>query len=113
MAGNIVEALGRWFVYHPPKNSSEVKTYEVIRSGGHEFADTIAALVPSHDSEEFKQAMFHVRAAVMWANAAIACEPTKTDAIPSGLCGAKDPHPPHLHESTSMGHFLCRGVEEI
>lgn len=69
--------LDNLFTYHAP-HGDQVDRYGVIRMQGRQLARVIMAY--SHESEERNQALFAVRAAVMWANAGIACnEPTSVD----------------------------------
>lgn len=69
--------LDNLFSYHAPQGD-QVDRYGVIRAQGRQLARVIMAY--SHESEERNQALFAVRAAVMWANAGIACsEPTSVD----------------------------------
>lgn len=63
--------LENWFTHHPPAGPAEVAIYQEIRQGGRELAELIADEVP--DGPERDEAIRHVRAAVMWANAGIAC----------------------------------------
>lgn len=58
------------FTYHAPKGD-QVDRYTGIRSKAAEFANDINRLCPV--SEETENALYHLRSAVMWANAAIAC----------------------------------------
>ncbi len=62
--------LDNMFSYHAPMGN-QVDRYGVIRAQGRQLARVILAY--SRDSEERRQALFAVRAAVMWANAGIAC----------------------------------------
>lgn len=62
--------LDNMFSYHAPMGN-QVDRYGVIREQGRQLARVILAY--SRDSEERRQALFAVRAAVMWANAGIAC----------------------------------------
>jgi hypothetical protein len=62
--------LDNLFSYHAPVGD-QVDRYGVIRAQARQLARVIMAY--SHDSEERRQALFAVRAAVMWANAGIAC----------------------------------------
>ena len=32
--------------------------------------------------------------------------------IRKGLCGDKNPHKAHFHDSRTLGHYWCKGVEE-
>lgn len=62
--------INNLFSYHPP-TKSQPKRYEEIRAAGKMLASVIEGRCP--DSEEKSQAINYVRSAVMWANAAIAC----------------------------------------
>lgn len=62
--------LDNLFSYHAPQGD-QVDRYAAIRAQAKQLARLIMAL--SADSEERRQALFAVRAAVMWANAGIAC----------------------------------------
>lgn len=59
-----------WFVYNPPNGTQPVR-YERIRSMGGQFVELIELLCP--DSAERDLAVVNVRQAIMWANAAVAC----------------------------------------
>ena len=65
------EFLKKVFKYHPPKSDSQIERYTEIRSMGQQFAEVIDETVPL--CEEKKVAIQKIREAVMWANAAIAC----------------------------------------
>jgi len=67
------EQLENWFTHHPPAGPGEVAIYQEIRKGGRELAELIVDEVPA--GIERDEALRHVRAAVMWANAGIACGP--------------------------------------
>jgi len=58
------------FTYHAP-TEDQVKDYNKIRSEGKRLATVINKLCP--DSRERSLALTKIREAVMWANAAIAC----------------------------------------
>lgn len=64
--------LDNWFTYHPPTAES-IPTFEALRDAGHQFAETICALVPP--SPDRSVAIRNVREAVMNANASLACYP--------------------------------------
>jgi len=64
--------LDNLFSYHAPVGD-QVQRYGVIRAAGGQLARTILEFAPP--GEERQQALFAVRAAVMWANAGIACNP--------------------------------------
>mgnify|MGYP001823323281 CR=1 FL=1 len=59
-----------WFQYHKPHGDQSLR-YERIRAAGKVLADTMAECCP--DSSELTVAIRRVREAVMFANAAIAC----------------------------------------
>lgn len=67
--------LERLFTYHPPIGN-QPERYEHLRRKGHELAALIQDLAP--DSAERTIAVRNVREAVMWANAAIACNEVVT-----------------------------------
>jgi hypothetical protein len=69
--------LENWFTHHPPAGPGEVAVYEEIRKGGRELAELIVDEVP--EGAERDEALRHVRAAVMWSNAGIACGPKTGD----------------------------------
>jgi hypothetical protein len=58
------------FTYHPPK-PDQIERYEKIREAGKAFAELLDEAVPG--SPERSTALAKIREAVMWANAAIAC----------------------------------------
>lgn len=63
--------LENWFTHHPPANEGVAQVYQEIRNGGLELAKLIVDECPrSHERDE---ALRKVREAVMWANAAVAC----------------------------------------
>jgi hypothetical protein len=68
--------LDNLFTYHAP-HGDQVDRYGIIRAAGREMARMIMAY--SYESEEREQALFAVRAAVMWANAGIACNEPPAD----------------------------------
>ena len=68
------DGLAHIFTYHPP-TAADIPAYEGIRGAGQDMASTIAALAPP--SRERSIAIQKVREAVMWANAARACNPTE------------------------------------
>ena len=70
-----IEQITQSFTYHPPLDSrAQPQRYEQIRAAGREFALLLAAQCP--DSAELANAIKAAREAVMWANAAIACNET-------------------------------------
>jgi hypothetical protein len=62
--------LARRFTYHPPK-LEQPERYECIRAEALGMAITLCELAP--DSRERALALTNLQQAVMWANAAIAC----------------------------------------
>jgi hypothetical protein len=63
-------ALDNWFTYHRP-TGDQPERYEKIRAAAMEFARVIVDQTPSGTDQAV--AIRAVRAAVFWANAAIAC----------------------------------------
>lgn len=68
--------LDNVFTYHAPRDG-QVETYQLLREHGRVLAASILRNVPP--GEERQQALFAVRAAVMWANAGIACSWPSSD----------------------------------
>lgn len=68
--------LDHWFSYHPPKDAHQVAAYEDLRAAGKMFAATILGTTPPGPDQS--AAIRKVREAVMTANAAIACDTTRT-----------------------------------
>lgn len=66
------EHLDNVFSYHSPVGD-QATTYQEIRAAGKALAEAIYERVPAGPDREM--AVDHVRAAVMWANAGIACTP--------------------------------------
>lgn len=66
------DALDNMFTYHPPADG-DVEAYQRIRNGGKSLAQQIVEDCPP--SAERSTAIAKVREAVMWANAARACNP--------------------------------------
>lgn len=64
------EQLDNWFSYHSPSTDQTV-AYAKLRKAAGDFAAEIVRLTPA--SADQTAAIRHVRAAVMTANAAIAC----------------------------------------
>lgn len=64
------DALNNLFTHHPPKGD-QVERYQKIREAGKELATLIEEFCPP--GIERTEALLNVRQAVMWANAAIAC----------------------------------------
>jgi hypothetical protein len=64
------DLLKNWFTYHSP-DLEQLPLFVYIRDEGHQFAKVINDLVP--DCVEKDNAIDAIRAAVMWANAGIAC----------------------------------------
>lgn len=69
--------LENLFSYHPPLDS-QIPKYGHIRSVGKQFAEEILRLTPK--SREQTIAINKIREAVMWANAAIACNENESEA---------------------------------
>lgn len=65
------DQLANWFTHHPPKDDQDMRRYQEIRNGGRELAELILDECPI--SPERDAALQKIREAVMWANAAIAC----------------------------------------
>jgi hypothetical protein len=63
--------LENWFTHHPPANEGVAQVYQEVRNGGREFAELIVDECPL--SYERDEALKKIREAVMWANAAVAC----------------------------------------
>ena len=61
--------LDNIFTYHPP-NESQIQRYQALREHTKGLAELTHKLAP--DSEERTQAILHLRAFLMWANASIA-----------------------------------------
>lgn len=66
-----LEQLGNQFLYHAP-GGNQVERYAALRSQGLKLAELMARCCPIQ-SDEYRQAILSLRAAIMWANAAIAC----------------------------------------
>lgn len=66
------DELANWFSYHPPVDQHQVAQYQEIRDAGLELAHLIRDSCPP--SADTTHAVRTVREAVMWANAAIACD---------------------------------------
>lgn len=60
----------RWFIYNVPKGNQSAR-YERVRSMGKQYAELIELFCP--ESPERDLAITNLRQAIMWANAAIAC----------------------------------------
>lgn len=74
------EEIDNWFTYHPPSGKQAVN-YEALRSSARQFANVINRLVP--DCADKTHSLRVLRDSVMWANAAIACNPeTDTPGVP-------------------------------
>jgi len=69
------ERINDWFTHHPPKTELQIEAYRGLRDAGRIFASHIIAVVP--DGPEQDEAIKSIRAAVMWANAGIACNEPK------------------------------------
>lgn len=71
-----INDLKKWFSYHPPtKDGTQIERYERIRRAGWQFAQEIYTMTCVCEEKEI--AMRKIREAVMWANAAIACNENK------------------------------------
>lgn len=73
--GPAADDLGNWFTYHPPR-PEQISLYETLRDAGRVMAEHITDCAPP--SRERSTALAKVREAVMWANAAIACNERDT-----------------------------------
>ena len=62
--------LDNWFTHHAPKDA-QVERYGTIRDAARELAEAILANTPA--SDEQRASIYKIRQAVMFANAAIAC----------------------------------------
>ena len=69
--------LANWFRHHPAKSPETVEDYKTIRLAGLSLATLIVQKCPP--CADTTAAVRKVREAVMTANAAIACEPTRSD----------------------------------
>ena len=66
-----IQQINNWFSYHKPEGD-QAERYEQLRAAGGALGRVIAALCPeSHDRDV---AIDHVRSAIHWANASIACQ---------------------------------------
>lgn len=63
--------IENWFTFHPVASDQQRASYQEIRDYGKEFARVVSFDVPK--GTELDEAIKHIRAAVMWANAGIAC----------------------------------------
>jgi hypothetical protein len=79
MLGILLDNIGNWFTYHPPFNDQPSR-YGTIRQGAKDLAVTIAKHTPP--SAEQAMAFQHLRIAMMWANAAIACNEQPPHGLP-------------------------------
>lgn len=68
--------IANWFTYHPPTHE-QIPLYEAIRAKGGELATLIANVCPP--GPDRSTALRSVRESVMWANAAIACDPRQAE----------------------------------
>lgn len=71
MGEDITQHFDAWFTYHPATDA-QVVHYDRIRSKARELADVIATFAPPGRDQTV--AIRKVREAVMYANAAIACD---------------------------------------
>lgn len=67
---NYDEDVENWFTYHAP-NSAQLVDYQYLRARGKELAYDLFSTVPAGPERE--QALNHLRMAIMWGNAGIAC----------------------------------------
>jgi hypothetical protein len=74
--GEQLDNIRNRFSYHPPNGNQKMR-YELIRAGAHAFAVLLVSHCP--DSRELSLAMTHLQQAMMFANAAIACNETPTN----------------------------------
>lgn len=70
--GPTFDDIDNMFTYHPP-TPNDVVAHEDIRAAGRLTARAIVELAPP--SRERSTAIAKLREAIMWANAAIACNP--------------------------------------
>lgn len=70
----LLERIENDFTYHAPTPEQQV-AYVQLRQQGLEFARLVANMTPV--SKEQSHAINHIRQAIMWANAAIACNPSE------------------------------------
>lgn len=66
------QQIEHWFKYHPPRNEQTADRHEKLRHAGKLFAKMILECTPPCADQS--AAIRCVRAAVAWANAAIACD---------------------------------------
>lgn len=79
------ELIDRDFTYHPPPNESTTRAYELLRRQYRGLAHLLAELCPG--SREFALAKTKLEESVMWANAAIARNGLREDAMGDGVLG--------------------------
>ena len=65
-----MQTVENWFTFHQPKQGQKER-YELLRSAAKTMASVIAQMCP--DSRERALAIDHLREAIMFANASIAC----------------------------------------
>ncbi len=70
--------LNKRFIYHPPIGD-QVERYAAIRKEAAFLAGMFNQYCP--DSEELELAIHSLRTAVMWANAAIACNENEENSV--------------------------------
>lgn len=76
------EHLDTVFAYHPPPDPSVAARHGAVREAARKFAGELLALAPP--GHELDRAIDAVRSAMYWANAGIACWPSKPLADPLG-----------------------------
>lgn len=74
------EQVRQWFTYHKP-HASQVPYYNALRDEAGKLALSIVIMVPR--GVERDQAINHLRAAIMFANAGIACSGAHSDEVAS------------------------------
>jgi len=88
------------FTYHPPFGDQQAR-YEDIRENGKNMANIINVHCPATSIEK-AAAIAHLRMAIMWANAAIACNefPTEQEKneVPSEHMGTSMKFPTELEK---------------
>ena len=69
------------FAYHPPPRPEVAEAHEQVRAICREAAEKLSALVPATNERE--EMLHHLRLAMFWANAGIACYPDGRPAVPA------------------------------
>jgi hypothetical protein len=88
------EDLLRWFTYQPPRPGTPA-LFERLREGGLALARLMQALCPP--GEDRAEAIDHLRTALMWANASLAC--LSAEQFDDQYAGRNRPLPRVLFES--------------